>query len=135
MVTAATEFKSIKKHAESIVNDETHTIATMSTGDYWAQGDVKITCLDDVPTGCKPIKAEKQLAPGTSQGSRHCLVSLSGVEMFTLPDATPLDGPVFRAKQGCEIDHPEHGNVILPPGVYGITYQRQFAEELRRVVD
>lgn len=135
MVTAINEFRGIQKHAESIKNDETHTLGAASPADAWAQGDVGIVCLDSVPPGCKPIKAERQLAPGTTQGSRHCLTSLDGIEMFSLPNPTALDGPVFKTEHGCEIDHPEHGNVILPPGVYGVIYQRQYAEELRRVQD
>lgn len=135
MATAISELKAIQKHAESIKNDETHELTVMSPGDCWAQGDVLITCLESVPKGCEPITAERQLAPGTTQGSRHCIVDLTGVEMFRMKDATPLDGPVFRCDRKVEIDHPEHGNLIVPPGVYGVTYQRQYAEELRRVQD
>lgn len=135
MVTAISELKAIQKHAESIKNDETHELTVMSVGDAWAQGDVLITCLESVPDGCEPIKSERQLAPGTTQGSRHCIVDLAGVEMFRMKDATPLDGPVFRSGGKVEIDHPEHGNLIVPPGTYGVTYQRQYAEELRRVQD
>lgn len=135
MVTAISELKAIQQHAESIKNDETHEMSVMSPGDAWAQGDVLITCLECVPDGCEPIKAERQLAPGTTQGSRHCIVDLQGVEMFRMKDATPLDGPVFRSDRKVEIDHPEHGNLIAPPGTYGVTYQRQYAEELRRVQD
>lgn len=135
MVTAVSELKAIQKHAENIKNDETHELSVMSAGDAWAQGDVLITCLGCVPAECEPMMAERQLAPGTTQGSRHCIVDLAGVEMFRLKDATPLDGPVFRSDRKIEIDHPEHGNLIVPPGVYGVTYQRQYAEELRRVQD
>lgn len=135
MVTAISELKAIQKHAESIKNDETHEISVMSPGDCWAQGDVLITCLESLPTDCEPIKAEQQLAPGTTQGSRHCIVDLAGVEMFRMKEATALDGPVFRCGSKVEIDHPEHGNLIVPAGVYAVTYQRQYAEELRRVQD
>lgn len=135
MPTAVSEFRAIKKHAETIVNDATHTIATMSPGDCWAQGDLLIVCLEGVPDGALPIKGMSQLAPGTSQGSRHTLKCLEAVAMFTMPKGTALDGPVFSAPAGCEIEHPEHGNVVLPPGTYGVIYQRQYAEELRRVLD
>lgn len=135
MATAVNEFRTIKQHAEIIKNDETHRIETCSPGDSWAQGDLLIVALDAVPKNCKPTKVERQLAPGTSQGSRHFLASLEGVEMFTLDDATPLDGPIVKTAKPCEIEHPEHGNIVLPAGVYGVIYQRQYAEELRRVVD
>jgi hypothetical protein len=55
--------------------------------------------------------------------------------MFRLLDATVLDGPILKSANPIEVDHPEHGNVKLPAGVYGIVYQRQYADELRRVAD
>ncbi len=135
MATAVSVYRDIKKHAESIRNDESHELEVMSPGDCWAQGDLLIVSLESVPAGCAPIKAERQLAPGNTQGSRHCLVSLDGVEMFQLPEPNALDGPVFRTDRKLVIDHPEHGNLIVPPGTYAVVYQRQFAEELRRVAD
>lgn len=135
MATAISELRTIRKHAETIKNDDTHTLGELSVGDCWAQGDVLIVKLDEVPAGAEPMMIARQLAPGTTQGSRHCIVDLDGVEMFRLADANPLDGPVLRCDRQVEIDHPEHGNVVLPPGVYGIVYQRQYAEELRRVED
>lgn len=136
MVSATSELREIKKHAKSIKNDETHRLGEVIPGDSWAQGDLLIVAFDAVPKGCVPVdKPEPQLAPGNTQGSRHCLDRLDGVEMFRLKDATPLDGPVFRTNRVTEITHPEHGNLIGPPGVYGIVYQRQYAEDLRRVLD
>lgn len=136
MTTATKEFKAIQQHAESIKNDEAHTLETMSVGDCWYQGDVRIMRLPALPPNCEPIKGEAQLAPGNTQGSRHILSSLAGIEMFRLADATPLDGPVFKADRPVTVTHPEHGDLTLnEPGIYGVTYQRQFAEELRRVAD
>jgi hypothetical protein len=76
-----------------------------------------------------------QLAPGTSRGSRHCLESLDGITFYRLERATPLDGPVLDAPRGLRVNHPEHGDVTLRPGVYAVVYQRAFAEEIRRVED
>jgi hypothetical protein len=134
-MNAAKTFEEIKTHAESIKNDETQTLGETTPGDTWAQGDLAIVCLKEVPKDAEVQKAERQLAIGNTQGARHCFVSLDGITSYKLKDAGPLDGPVFEAKQGCEIDHPEHGNLKLPAGVYGCIYQRQFAEELRRVLD
>ena len=134
-MNAVKTFKSIKTHAESIKNDETQSLVAPSQGDAWAQGDLLIVCLENVPKDAEAAPLVAQLAPGNTQGSRHCLTSLHGISMFKAKSAGPLDGPVFEAKSGCEIDHPEHGNLILPPGVYGAVYQRQYAEDLRRVQD
>lgn len=129
------EFTRIREHAETICNDDTHTLGELSPGDCWAQGDLVLMKLDRVPDGATKIPAQQQLVPGNTQGSRHCLTSLEGITMHKLADATELDGPVFEAEKTVEIDHPEHGNVIGGPGVYGVIYQRQRAEELRRVRD
>jgi hypothetical protein len=55
--------------------------------------------------------------------------------MYRVSNPGPLDGPIIDAPDGCAIDHPEHGDAVLPAGVYAITYQRAYAQELRRVQD
>lgn len=135
-MTAEKEFTRIQRHAEKIRNDESHTIETMSAGDMWAQGDIGLVCLAALPKNCEPIKnPSAQLAPGTTQGSRHCIADMATVRLLKLTDATPLDGPIIDAPQGVTVAHPEHGDVSLPPGVYGCVYQRAYADELRRVRD
>jgi hypothetical protein len=107
-------------------------------GDGQRQGDVYITLLGMVPSGVvKQAKWNKQLAPGTSQGSRHIIDSKVGVTCYLLKDAGEYDGPVLVLKNERTITHPEHGNWILPPGIYGISYQRTMDSEdrIRRVQD
>lgn len=138
-LTAEKSLASVQSTAETIRSDQTQRFPeAASPGDTWRQGDVYIELLERVPAGAMAMKAKgrsAQLAPGTTQGSRHILDSLVGVTMYRLPEATVLDGPVIVTDRERTIEHPEHGNVVLPPGVYGITYQREFAEELRRVAD
>lgn len=135
-ITATTAYLQVKQHAEKIRNDEAQRVQTCSPGDAWAQGDLLLVCLDKLPRGAKPVnKTSRQLAPGTTQGSRHCLDSLDGLTLYTLDDATPLDGPVIHAEREFTVEHPEHGDVTLPAGVWGVVYQRAYAEELRRVQD
>lgn len=135
-ITATKAFSSIRKHAEKIKNDEHQMAGEMSVGDTWSQGDIGIVCLGSLPKGC--VKIERpvaQLAPGTTQGSRHCLESLVGITLYAMPDATVLDGPIIDAPSDFRVNHPEHGDVSFRPGVYGVIYQRSLAEELRRVQD
>lgn len=135
-VRTETAFERMHSYAEKIKNDAPHSVATMSAGDAWAQGDVGLVCLDDIPPGCtRDPHPSSQLAPGNTHGSRHTLTDLGVVTLYRRGDATPLDGPVIYAPAGCTIEHPEHGNVTLPPGVYAVVYQRAFADELRRVQD
>ena len=98
------------------------------------QGDIYITRLDELPGGLKPAKTN-QLAPGNTQGSRHVVRADAGVVVYER-QGDALTGPVISAPEGCHIEHPEHGDIAIKcGGVYGVTYQRAHAEELRRVAD
>ncbi len=134
---AKQSFESVKASAEKIQNDATQRFPeAASAGDTFRQGDIYIEKLESVPSNCRSaVKPHAQLSPGTTKGSRHILDSLEGVQMHVLEDATVLDGPVLLTTTERIVTHPEHGNVILPPGCYGITYQRAWADELRRVED
>lgn len=136
MLTAEQSLTQIQTHAETIKNDEHQVVGAMSPGDVWAQGDIGIVFLDKKPKGCTLIaNPSLQLAPGTTQGSRHCLESLDGLKLFQLSDANPLEGPVIDAPNGMRVNHPEHGDCTFGPGVYGVIYQRQLSKELARVQD
>ena len=117
----------------------TQTVASMGVSDYARQGDLYIRKLLSVPSSAKLVeKPLRQLAPGTSMGSRHC-ISMESMEGMKIYDDSrnPLCGPVIESPRPFEIEHPEHGNLILPAGIYRVTYQRQAnpAGDLRRVVD
>jgi len=127
--------KRIQALAEVVKGKPEPREVTIPVGDYTVQGDVYIQALDIVPTGYKPTSIAAQIAPGNTQGSRHILKSLDGIKMYTAKNASVLDGPVIRAEQSFELTHPEHGHLILSPGIYRITYARQYAVELRRVAD
>jgi hypothetical protein len=109
-----------------------------SIGDAVRQGDIYITLLDALPKGAKKLKTfNLQLAPGTTQGSRHILDSSVGVTAYTLANATEFDGPILKLKSERTIQHPEHGDYILPPRLYAISYQRtqDAMDRARRVQD
>jgi hypothetical protein len=126
----------IGEAAEKIKSDGERVIEVMDVGDEVRQGDLYITMIAGLPKGATPVKRpQSQLAPGTTQGSRHTLRSLDGVTIHELKNAGPLDGPILVCENGCAIDHPEHGNRVFPAGVYAITYQRAYADEIRRVED
>ena len=99
------------------------------------QGDIYIRKLDEVPVDATPLhNHDGQLAPGTSRGSRHC-IDPATVKFFAPAFADALTGPLFVVEDECTITHPEHGHITLPAGCYAVTYQRAFADELRRVMD
>lgn len=134
MNTATQELKLIASQAECIKSNETQRFSEAAPFDStWRQGDIYITLLEKIPKEFTQCKFEAQLAPGTTKGSRHILSD--EVTMYKNPKADALTGPLFKNSDEVTVTHPEHGNVVLPPGIYGVTYQRAFAEELRRVED
>jgi len=118
---------------------ETETIngSTLEVNDVVRQGDIYLTCLESMPEGGKP-SLDMQLAPGTTQGSRHILVGK--VELFTGVSMNGVDavltGPAFKCETATKVTHPEHGDKILPAGsLWQVTYQQAYADQVRRVQD
>jgi hypothetical protein len=125
-------FNEITASVEAIKNDDCQQFPeAANVGDYWRQGDIYIVKLEDSFTKAGKPTNERQLAPGNTQGSRHIV---EGEAKVFERDGDALTGPVVVSR-GCTVTHPEHGDVKLPAGVYGITYQRAYAEELKRVLD
>jgi hypothetical protein len=131
--------ETVQEQAQKIAKRETQRFpCAASPGDAVRQGDVYITLLERVPSGyARHKKWDRQLAPGNTQGSRHVIDSAKGVICYIHPAAGEFDGPVLSLAQEREITHPEHGNWILPPGIYGISYQRtqDAMDQQRRVAD
>ena len=129
----------IETTARKVAKRETQRFPeAASTGDAVRQGDLYITLLASVPTGYKrQATFNLQLASGETQGSRHILDSADGVTCYVDPDATEFDGPVLVLEKERELTHPEHGNWILPPATYGVSYQRtqDDLDRQRRVAD
>lgn len=127
--------------SEAIVSDRPQRFPEGSpAGSSARQGDVYITLLDVVPAGCKIDGApSQQLAPGNTQGSRHCLKNMrrGTVNVYRLPNPTVYDGPILELLKPNVVTHPEHGDWSLPAGVYAISYQRTEDSEgrQRRVQD
>jgi hypothetical protein len=136
-MSAVETLKKIQESVEMIKSDQTQRFPeAASNGDCFRQGDVYLTFCETIPSGfIKSKQVQLQLAPGTTKGSRHCLDSGKGVLMYEAKNGDALQGPIIKTTKERTVTHPEHGNVILPPGIYNITYQRAYAEELRRVAD
>lgn len=138
MLTATKALKDIQERAETIKRDGLQRFPeAASVGDAARQGDVYFVLLAGVPEHVTEVVPMSQLVPGTTQGSRHILDSLSGVRMFTRSDATELVGPVLLLETERTVTHPEHGDMTLPAGCYGVIYQRNLdaEERQRRVLD
>jgi hypothetical protein len=137
--TASEVIQEILEHGMCHANDEARRPNLIANDRPSAQGDIniwKIDSLEDLPKleECAPYY---QLAPGTTRGSRHCLDqnSVKNATFYKLVNPNALQGGVWVNEEETLVTHPEHGDQILDPGIYFVTYQRQYAEELRRIAD
>lgn len=109
------------------------TAETIPVGKWGRQGDIYFHRVDDKhPRG--PRTENYQLAEGTSRGARHVAMSLNegddsvkvyqGTALPAYAEAGTFLGPLVVSEKEFKIFHPEHPHVILPPGCYQITHQR-----------
>ncbi len=105
--------------------------------DVVRQGDLYFICLEKLPEG-KPT-SNRQLVPGTTQGSRHILDGdvkiVKDVQFKRLPAA--LVGPAFECVSDVTATHPEHGHKVFPAGTFwqSLGQQAYDQEMIRRVRD
>jgi hypothetical protein len=148
ILTAKSAYESVRLAAETIRNDEHAAVPGMDAGDCLRQGDLYLVTLD-APLAGKPY-GSRQLAPGTTQGSRHVVEGDCDVLAVDEDEATRLlnrlvpatkghrqfVGPMVVARGEVTIAHPEHGDRTLDAGTYLVTYQRSYArDEIRRTMD
>lgn len=141
--------KEVVAHAEAIANGQHETVKpgmpqafseASVEGDVIWQGDLGIAIVDDaIPEDYVKVKIKDLcLVPSSdnSIGSRHCLGSKEGVEMWTPEqwDSESMFGPYLRLSNGADVTHPVHGDVHIPSSFkcIQILYQREYDEELKR---
>ena len=140
-------------NTESIVNDAPRTFADADfpVGTVAHQGDLILVRIDSLPPSAKPRK-NRQLADGSTQGSRHILdrgdvfdcdfgevvAAIARVCKGVTVDRKYI-GPVFQAKDCvADLTHPEHGNhSYCGDMTIAVVYQRNLDQDEReaRVVD
>ena len=128
-VTVSKTLSDIAEAVEAIKNDGLQNFPeAASIGDAVRQGDVYIQLIADADleaAGALFSKLDQpvlQLAPGNTKGSRHCLASADGVEMW---NPTRTDEAVVKyvfAKN----------NTPLPKN-YQRTFIREYTEERREI--
>lgn len=147
--SAKAAYASVVETAEAIKNDEPASLAVMDSGDVVRQGDVYVVRLGAELPGKARGWEGHQVAPGTTQGSRHVVdgacelyepnashaTTLLGRLIPAAAEHQQFFGPVIRASEPWTLAHPEHGDRTMPAGDYLITQQRAFADEIRRAAD
>jgi hypothetical protein len=137
MTSAVEVFEQIQIHAEENKSDRTIYIDP-ENGQYVPQGDVNFLVLDRLPDGLVATTPVRQLAPGTTRGSRHCVADrcLSTTDFWVYRNPNALQGAILVARSELEIEHPEHANLIFPAGtIVAVGYQRSYATDLKRMAD
>lgn len=116
---------------------ETRVVPEIEVGQFARQGDIYIVRMDKPPTGLQATK-NRQLAPGTTQGSRHTvdesvevLVRETPLERRATDRGLGFEGPVLVSKDRFTVSHPEHADISLPGGCYEVVYQSDFASQQR----
>lgn len=123
--------KTIQKSAKTM--PEVRVCPEMKVGQFARQGDIYVELVESASKG-KPMNS-RQLAPGTSKGSRHIVQDLEGVKVFesTVSNignrARFQIGPVIEADKDFCITHPEHAWMKLKKGVYQVWYQLDFSRK------
>lgn len=99
---------------------ETRTIHRIKIGQHVRQGDLYVIRIDTPPKKCS-VTSERQLAPGSTQGSRH--VAEGDVTIYRVESRDVAIGPIVHAPVPWRLAHPEHAHMVLPAGTYQILYQ------------
>lgn len=136
--TAIDVFAQIQQHAEKTKDARTWIIEAPEFDRPFPQGDLNFWFLKELPKNAIEAPAIAQLAPGNSRGSRHCIADedLQNVQFFCLPNPNPLQGPILKIVAPVRITHPEHGDHVYPAGaIVAVTYQRRYADEIKRIQD
>jgi len=146
-ITKERQIETLEK--EGIVNDapRTFTDADFPIGSVAHQGDLILIRIRDLPVNRKS-RMDRQLAIGTTQGSRHVLKrgrpfdceptevirAISAVCKGITPD-TQYIGPVFQCSGGAaDLVHPEHGDHRYEGDMtIAVVYQRNLDAEEREV--
>jgi len=97
-------------------------------------GDNRGDIIKELKTTKRGKKTQnRQMARGTTKGSRHILVGTATI--YEGPESeSSLLGPVFKTKGRTVLEHPQHGNISLPSCTARVVFQRDWAaaERLRR---
>lgn len=132
----------IQRHLETVRPGMPFRISDAAdVGDGVWQGDLCLEIVAAVPDGYEhvnlPKAGDKQLVPGQTQGSRHCLKSLKGVKIYRPAnwgaDLDALAGPCLVLSDDATVLHPTHGAVTIPAGrTILCSYQRTWDAEQRK---
>ena|ERR1700677_1975513 len=118
----------------------------MKNKTHYRQGDILIERIAEIPNSAIKQKKSKAiiLAHGEVTGHHHCLEIADPADWWKEGEISAannkpstLAGELFMAlPKGGAIKHDEHSKIVLPPGKYRVTRQREYSPEaIRNVAD
>ncbi len=127
----------ILEHGQQNADDSLKVVSGVQPWQHSSQGDVDFVKLPKLPPTAIKTAPVNQLAPGTSKGSRHCIreSDISKITFWKLPNPNPLQGLILELTEPIVIEHPEHGDQQLEPGIWFVKFQRRHADEVKRISD
>lgn len=140
MSNVITVYKKIEEYAANPLGDM-RVVDECPAGKFVRQGDVYVTAVKEYDSALYVPTENRQLAPGSSKGSRHTVSD--SVSVFRLKEEAKVEktnkgfvvlGPMIESKERFSIMHPEHADISLPPGRYCISYQVD-PVTMKRVLD
>jgi hypothetical protein len=103
---------------------------------HYRQGDVLIERIGSLPKSIKPLARENGkvvLAHGEVTGHAHAIADKHAT-LFAAEGEVATFLEVRDAMAA--LQHEEHSTIVLPPGNYRVTRQREYSpEEIRNVAD
>jgi hypothetical protein len=115
----------------------------MDTGEkkeQYRQGDVLIELVAQIPDIAQRMEGCQQviLAHGEMTGHSHVLEAEEPFKRWNLsqPPYYFREEILYALSKGGVVNHPEHAPIVLPPGNYRVTRQREYSPKgARRVGD
>lgn len=133
MQNIETVVENIQKSAKPM--QAVRVVESMKIGQVARQGDIYLERTKSVE-GKGAVLKSRQLAPGTSKGSRHIVQEGKNIKLFS---STPSlngrfqfqVGPSIEAETEFSVTHPEHATLKLPAGCFQVWFQADILRQQR----
>lgn len=144
MTTTQEAIRKVKEQAPAL--QEVRAISRINVGQAIRQGDLYLIAIN--PKGKTTFKTSddneitinadhyvcegpRQLAPGKSTGSKHCINDKHVVIRKNHKETNVILGDIVHADSSFTLSHPEHAHFNLPAGSYIVAYQLDFSTKQR----
>jgi hypothetical protein len=133
MQTIESVIEGIQKSAKTL--QEVRVIQEMKIGQVVRQGDIYLERIKSIQGKGKEVKS-RQLAPGTSKGSRHIVQEGEKIKIFqSAPELKNKFqfqvGPAIESEKEFSVTHPEHATIKMPAGCFQVYFQADILRQQR----